>query len=112
MVQRDDERMIRTSENLLQPCDGDTASALLIKKRESRRGGKGGGDCTSSAKARLILFRLIISFLLRTFIAYSLCVCFSLTRYTLPTSPLPSMRTFWKLEGPTSRSRTLIELDE
>lgn len=71
-----------------------------------------GGDCTSSAKARLILFRLIISFLLRTFIAYSLCVCFSLTRYTLPTSPLPSMRTFWKLEGPTSRSRTLIELDE
>lgn len=41
--------------------------------------------------------------------AYSLCVCFSRTRYTLPTSPLPSRRTLWKLDGPTSRLRTRID---
>lgn len=36
------------------------------------------------------------------FIAYSLSLFFSLTRYTLPTSPLPSILIFEKLDGPTS----------
>lgn len=44
---------------------------------------------TCSAKALLILFRLIISFFDRTFIANSFSVFFSRTKYTLPTSPLP-----------------------
>lgn len=65
-----------------------------------------------SASARLILFRLIISFFESTFIANSLSVFFSRTRYTLPTSPFPSSLTLWKLLGPTSALRFLIELDE
>lgn len=36
------------------------------------------------------------------FIAYSLSLFFSLTRYTLPTSPLPSILILEKLDGPTS----------
>lgn len=75
--------------------------------------GEGMKDClTCSASARLILFLLIISFLLRTFIAYSLSVFFSLTRYTFPTSPLPSSLIFTKLAGPTSTFLILIEFDE
>lgn len=67
---------------------------------------------TSSASARLTLFRLIISFLLNTFIANNFLLCFSLTRYTLPTSPLPKSRIFWNDDGPTSRLRTRIDEDE
>jgi len=65
-----------------------------------------------SVKARLIFFRSIISCLESTFIAYSLSLFFSLTRYTLPTSPLPSILILEKLDGPTSTWRTLIELLE
>lgn len=46
------------------------------------------------------------------FIANSLSVFFSLTRYTLPTSPLPKSLIFWKLLGPTWTERILIELLE
>jgi len=46
------------------------------------------------------------------FIAYRRFDFFSLTRYTFPTSPLPSNFIFSKLEGPTSTLRTLIELEE
>lgn len=67
---------------------------------------------TCSAKALLILFLLIISFLDSTFIANSLSVFFSRTRYTLPTSPLPKSLTLWKLFGPISTLRTRIEDDE
>lgn len=65
-----------------------------------------------SASARLILFRLIISFLLSTFIANSLSVFFSRTRYTLPTSPFPSSLIFSNELGVTSTVLVLIELDE
>lgn len=73
-----------------------------------------------SVRARLIFFRSIISFFERTaflvqgvsvhrrpyngapFMAKSLLVFFSRTRYTFPTSPLPSILILWKLAGPTS----------
>src|SRR5271156_217008 len=81
-----------------------------------------------SARARLILFRLIISFLLNTarsqlspwtiqpylripFMAYSRLDFFSLTRYTFPTSPFPINFILSKLLGPTSTFRTLIEFE-
>lgn len=36
------------------------------------------------------------------FMAYKWSVFFSLTRYTFPTSPLPSNLIFWNEDGPTS----------
>jgi hypothetical protein len=45
------------------------------------------------------------------FIANSLSDFFSLTRYTLPTSPFPSSLIFWKDPGETSTERTLIEFE-
>lgn len=65
-----------------------------------------------SAMARLTLFRLIISRLLNTFIANNLSVFFSFTRYTLPTSPLPSSLILLNDDGPTSTCRTRIDDDE
>lgn len=43
--------------------------------------------------------------------AYSRLLFFSLTRYTLPTSPLPINLILSKLEGPTSTFLTLMELE-
>lgn len=83
-----------------------------------------------SANARFILFLLIISFLLKTadvdiqpmscsdrgrihtpFMAYNRLLFFSRTKYTFPTSPLPSSLILSKLPGPTSTFRTLIEFE-
>jgi len=44
--------------------------------------------------------------------ANSLSVFFSLTRYTLPTSPFPSNLIFWNEDAETSTERVLIELLE
>lgn len=44
------------------------------------------------------------------FIAYSLVLFFSLTRYTFPTSPFPMSLILSKLLGPTSTLRTLMLL--
>ena len=99
MIQSDDKRMIRSSKNFLSYIISD-------ESRDTTR------QRTCSANARLILFRLIISFLLRTFIANNFSVFFSRTRYTLPTSPLPSNLILWKLLGPISTLLTRIELEE